>query len=114
MRPYSSLESRTEEVSPKNLYHKNVSEVFVEEVEAENEIGVMGSVEESEDFETLKEPALERFQLRHPFDQDVRPKLWKLDSLHFQNLTELISIPKHGEMCVHNNPWSEEDPIENE
>ena len=40
-----------------------MSEVFVEEVEAENEIGEMGSEEESEDFETLKEHATERFQL---------------------------------------------------
>ena len=38
----------------KNQYHKNVSEVFDEEVEAENEIGEIRSVEESEDFETLK------------------------------------------------------------
>ena len=41
----------------KNLYHKNLSKVFDEEVEAENDIGEMGSVEESEDFETLKEHA---------------------------------------------------------
>ena len=34
-------------------FPKNVSEVFVEEVEEENEIGEMGSEEESEDFETL-------------------------------------------------------------
>ena len=86
-----------------------MSEVFVEEVEAENEIGEMGSEEESEDFETLKEHATERFQLRCPFDQDVQRKLRKLE-----NLRELISIPKNGEKCVHNNPWSEEDTIENE
>ena len=91
-----------------------MSEVFVEEVEAENEIGVMGSVEESEDFETLKEHATERFQLRYPFDQDVQRKLRKLDCSQFENLRELISIPKNGEKCVHNNPWSEEDLVENE
>ena len=91
-----------------------MSEVFVEEVEAENEIGEMGSEEESEDFETLKEHATERFHLRYPFDQDVQRKLRKLDCSQFENLRELISIPKNGETCVHNYPWSEEDPIENE
>ena len=44
------------------------------EVETENEIGEMGSVEESEGFETLQEHATERLQLRHPFDQDVTNK----------------------------------------
>ena len=38
----------------------------------------------------------------------------KLDCSQFENLTGLISIPKNGKKCVHNNPWSEEDPIENE
>ena len=75
MRSCSSLESRTEEVGPKNLYHTNVPEVFDEEVEAENEIAEMGSVEESENFETLKEHTYERLQLRYPFDQDVQQKM---------------------------------------
>ena len=74
----------------------------------------MGSVEESEDFETLKEHATEMLHLRYRFDQDVQQKLRKLDCSQFENLTELISIPKNGKKCVHNNPWNEEDPIENE
>ena len=98
----------------KNLYHKNLSKVFDEEVEAENDIGEMGSVEESEDFETLKEHATEMLHLRYRFDQDVQQKLRKLDCSQFENLTEVISIPKKGKKCVHNNPWSEEDPVENE
>ena len=50
----------------KILYQKNVSKVFDEEVEAENEIREIGSVEESKDFETLKDHAItERLQLWH-------------------------------------------------
>ena len=62
----------------------------------------------------LKERATQRIQLRYPFDQDVQQKLRKLDCSQFENRTELISIPKNGEKCFHDNPWSEEDPIENE
>ena len=62
----------------------------------------------------MKKHATGRFQLRHLFDQDVQQKKRKLDCSQFENLTELIGIPKHGKKCVHNNPWSEEDSIENE
>ena len=58
----------------KNLLIKDFRHVLMVEVETENEIGEMGSVEESEGFETLKEHATERLQLRHPFDQDVTNK----------------------------------------
>ena len=44
----------------------------------------------------------------------VQQKMRKLDCSQFENLRELISIPKSGEKCDHNNPWSEEDPIKNE